>query len=341
MQSLLERLVNKQALQEDEIAHLFDHMLDGQMHPSQIAAFLTAWRINGESKHELAIGATKLRERAEKMFIPDNLRPLLDNCGTGGDGQHSFNISTASAIVAAAAGVKIAKHGNRSVSSQCGSADLLFAAGFPTNLSGQSCVKLLEKTGLTFFFAPHFHPALQHIMPIRKELGIRTIFNLLGPLANPIAPENQLLGVGKRGYLEPMADALIQLKIKNAAIVHSHDGMDEISPCDRTDMIRVTDRQKTALTINPKDFAINSTHVDIKGGDPKTNLDILINLLQGNTNGPFGAIVLNTAAILWLANKSKDFSSGTLLAQDILRSGKAQNYFFSWIKTAQEIAHSE
>lgn len=337
--NLLEGLMRGDKLTRATVEGLFDQMLGGQLDGAQVAALLTAWRMRGETAEELAIGASYLRQRALAPHIPANLRPLADNCGTGGDGANSFNISTTAAIVAAAAGVRIAKHGNRGVSSRCGSADLLFAAGFPAKLSREAAASLLSETGLTFFFAPNFHPVMQHVGPIRKALGIRTIFNLLGPLANPIAPEFQLVGVGSHSQMALLAEALRQLGTKRALVVHSQDGLDEISPAAKTDYVLLTDGQLQSGIIDPWQLGINAQKSDLAGGDAAHNLDLLHGILANRARpGLTAAIALNAGSLLWLTGTAADLNTGYQSALGIIASGRAQDFFQAWIKRAGELS---
>ncbi len=263
--------------------------------------------------------------------------PLIDIVGTGGDGAHTFNISTASAIVAASCGVTMAKHGNRSVSSKCGSADLLFEAGFPAELKPEAAARLLEKEGFTFFFAPQFHPLMKHVMPVRKALGVRTIFNLLGPLANPIFPEIQLIGVGARDFLRPMAGALQKLGCHKGMIVHSRDGLDEISPSAVTDALVIDGPDIKELTVDPKTFGIKAELAQLKGGDATHNLKILNELLDGKEGAVSEAVRLNAGALLWLCDKSESFTEGYALAKERLLTGKTKTFFENWISKAKEL----
>lgn len=339
MKDLLDKLLQTQSLSEDELQSVFTAMFAGELTPCQIASFLTAWRLAGESGKELAAGAKMMREAAISPPLPSSTRPLADNCGTGGDGSNSFNISTASAIVAAANGLKIAKHGNRSVSSKCGSADLLFAAGLPENLGPEKTAKLLEATGFTFFFAPHFHPVMKYVMPVRKELGVRTIFNFLGPLANPISPELQLIGVGDKRFLRPMAEAAQKLGIHKALVVHSEDGLDEISANDITLGFLVGNGEISEFKFDPNsELGIAKNKCDISGGDPSENLAILNRLFAGEKSGPFHAVCINAGALLWQSEKSSSIKEGYKLCQASIESGSVKTYFQNWIEKAKEMA---
>ena len=338
---LLNRLVTGQRLDSLENQRVFTEMLNGTLSDAQVASFLTAWRVIGEQRGELTAGASAMRDRAIRLSIPPHLRPLSDNCGTGGDGASTFNISTASAIVAASCGVHLAKHGNRSVSSQCGSADLLFKVGFPEDLGPDQAVELLEKTGFTFFFAPGFHPALRPIMPVRKSLGIRTIFNLLGPLANPVRPEIQLVGVGDRSYLRPVAESLRDLGVVRALVVHSRDGLDEISPCALTDCQMVDDGGIKSFSIDPTEHNIAARMEDLRGGDSDHNASLLWELLDAGSNPKSDAIadavVMNAGAMIWLNQKAESFAVGMSLARSQLKNKLARDYFKGWLSTARAL----
>lgn len=323
-----------------ETAAVFQSMLRGELTETEVSALLVAWRFRGETGVELAAGGAAMRAHAVRVALPAGVRPLADNCGTGGDGAGSFNLSTAAAIVASAAGVRVAKHGNRSVSSQCGSADLLFAAGFPETLSHEGTVALLAETGFTFFFAPQFHPALKHVMPVRKTLGVRTVFNLLGPLANPIAPEFQIIGVGAKTCLRPMAEALAGLGVTRGLVVHSRDGMDELSAVALTDAISIDGGQLAETVFDPAALGLKAAAVDIKGGDPATNLGILRELLAGEPRraGLADAIALNAGALMWVAGAAPSLAAGLATARGVIASKKAEEHFARWIAAAQRLA---
>jgi anthranilate phosphoribosyltransferase len=339
LRDTLEKLLTRQPVGESECEVAFTAMLEGRLSEAEIAAFLTALRAKGEDFSDLAAGARAMRARAGALSIPVSLRPLADNCGTGGDGSGSFNISTTAAIVAASLGVRIAKHGNRSISSKCGSADLLFRAGFPESLSISGTAALLEKTNFTFFFAPNFHPAMKFVGPVRKALGIRTIFNLLGPLANPISPEVQLIGVGAHGYLKPMAEAAMKIGIGTTLVVHSRDGMDEISPSAVTDCVLAKGGKLTEMTLDPATIGISGSH-DLNGGDADANFKILTKLLAGEGSPCADAVALNAGALLWLTGNSADIKDGYLRAKAQISSGKSRDFFNNWVATAKSLAGS-
>ena len=336
VKTLLEKIVDKESLNRSELEEVFAKMLSGDYESAHIAALLVAWRIHGVGGDHFAVGAEFMRQNALKPNIPDSCRPLLDNCGTGGSGFAKFNISTATAIVASACGVRLAKHGSKSVSSKCGSADLLFAAGFPEKISPERAALLLEKTGLTFFYAPNFHPVMKHVMPTRKALGIRTIFNLLGPLANPVQPEYQLLGVGAQIYAKPIAEALTKLGLKKALVVHSDDGLDEVSPVSNTTAYLVDGTNLSELLIEPKKLGINAVMDDVRGGSPEENLQILNDLLDAKHPKAESAVLINAGVALWLYAAASSIEAGVQLAGDCIQSGAARKHFDNWIELANE-----
>jgi len=331
----LNKLTKAGRLTEAELEAVFSQMLSGALSAVQTAAFLIAWRVQGEQATELAAGAQFLRRHSLQPRLPDGGANLADNCGTGGDGLNTFNISTAAAIVAASCGVRIAKHGNRSVSSQCGSADLLFAAGFPDQLSPAQAAAILTETGFTFFFAPNFHPTMRHVMPVRKELGVRTIFNLLGPLANPLQPQVQLIGVSELGFLQPMAEALQQLGLRRGLVVCAEDGLDEISPEVPTQMIELRQGKLQRHVLNPKEYGIDATTSEIVGGDAQINLGILHRFLAGEKSAIMQTVCLNAAALLWLTDHCASIKEGYELALQRVASGEVKKYFARLISVAQ------
>ncbi|MEZ4742774.1 MAG: anthranilate phosphoribosyltransferase [Bdellovibrionota bacterium] len=337
MQMIIEKLLSQHKLKDDELSSIFEQMFTGKLSESQISCFLTAWRICGESKSELYTGAAAMRQHAQKPTINRSLGPLMDNCGTGGDGSQSFNISTAAAIIAASVGCKIAKHGNRSISSKCGSADLLFAAGLPDNLNPQQSLTLLEKTGFTFFFAPNFHPVMKYVMPVRKALGVRTIFNLLGPLANPINPDYQVIGVGISSALLPIAEAAQKLKIKKALVIHSKDGLDEISPADITNGFLVNEDKIEPFTFDPLSVGIKGSLSDLRGGEVEFNLDILHKLLANETVSARDAVILNAATVIWLYGKASSIQDGLEQANKAISSFHTRDFFNQWLEKAREV----
>ena len=339
MPDKLERVLSGERLSKEELQKVFTSLLAPGCPPEIIASWLIAWRMQSETRQELAVGADLLRQHSKTVILPDKIRPLGDNCGTGGDGSQSFNISTASAIVGAAAGLHLVKHGNRGISSSCGSADLLFEAGFPEDLSCAKAIDLLVATGLTFFFAPSYHPAMAHIGPVRRSLGVRTIFNLLGPLANPVLPDYQVLGVGDASYLDPMASALQELGVGRALVVHSQDGLDEISPAAPTHA-RLIDQMKDQieeLVIDPADFGDIGDLSELVGGQPSLNHQILQKVLTGSGSSISSAVSLNAGALIWISGSAEDLGEGVARAKEILTSGKAKSFFDHWLQKARAL----
>ncbi len=333
---ILEKLLDGNPLDREEISLVFSEMFAGKLSDSQIASFITAWRLQGEDSLLLHTAASFLRQHATKFESFDDLRPLSDNCGTGGSGIAKFNISTAAAIVASAAGARIAKHGNRNVSGVCGSADLLFEAGLPDNLSHEKILRLLRVTGFCFFFAPNFHPVMKHVMPARKSLGIRTVFNLLGPLANPIAPDYQVIGVSLKKHLRPMAEALNKFKVRRGLVVHSRDGLDEISPSAITDGILIHKGKLKTMTIDPKKFKINTRLAEVGGGSPAQNLKILKSLLKAEKTPVADAVVLNAGALLWVNELCDSIGEGMAVCRDKLATGMVKKHFENWLELAKQ-----
>ena len=340
MHATLEALLSHKPLTLAETQGLFAAMLSGELTDAQIGAVLAAWRLCKVGSDELYAGASVMRAQATPVKLPGDPRPLIDNCGTGGDGSHSFNISTAAAIVAASAGARVAKHGNRSVSSKCGSADLLFAAGLPQDLTPDGTAELLASTGFTFFYAPNYHPALKHVAAARKQLKVRTIFNLLGPLANPLAPDLQLIGVGSPLELRPMAEALVRLGTKRSMVVHSRDGLDEISCADLTDALLIHDKQISPLLIDPTAYDCAAPRSAFAGGDADHNLGLLNSLFAGAAPGLAAVVALNAGAVLWLAGTAASLEAGVALAQRQISSKAARDYFASWLRAAIALAPS-
>jgi anthranilate phosphoribosyltransferase len=339
MQKLLEKFLSPGALSSVDYDQAFNALFENKLNESQVAALLAAMRVKADKTMALISGSKIMRANAISPELSTAAREgLIDNCGTGGDGLNTFNISTGSAIIAASLGAKLAKHGNRSVSSKCGSADLLFAAGYPDTLSETATANLLETTGFGFFFAPAFHPKMKPLMPTRKALGIKTIFNFLGPLVNPINPEYQLLGVGHKNYHKPVAEALKDLGIKRAAVVHSKDGLDEFSPAALTDVYFIENGVIEEHTIDPAKYITPVTIEQIAGGDVEDNLAILHDLLDGKDIPVKQAIILNAGACLWVCGKAESLEVGCEQAKHAIESGMAKTYFEKWISTAKSMA---
>lgn len=318
---LLGRLAEGAVLSEAEAEGAFDIMMGGDATPSQMGAFLMALRIRGERVEEIAGAARSLRARAQRIDAPSG---TLDTCGTGGDGAGTFNISTAVAFVVAGCGVPVAKHGNRAISSKSGAADVLAALGVNLDADFQRVRQALWEIGLCFLMAPRHHTAMRNVGPTRIELGTRTVFNLLGPLANPAGARRQLLGVFAERWLEPMAEVLRLLGSETAWIVHGTDGLDEITTTGATHVAELRNGAIRRFTVEPGDIGLpRAAPGDLKGGDAETNAAALRALLEG-TAGPYRDIVLlNAAAALHIADRVPDLSTGAALAARSIDEGWA------------------
>lgn len=321
---LLESLLAANDLSKEQSNYLMNSWLENKIEPVQTGAFLAAFRAKGVSGDELSAMAKILQDAST---TPSDLPSydLVDTCGTGGDGANTFNISTAVAFVSAALGVKIAKHGNRSASGKVGSADVLENLGLPLNVSSEKVVEALKNLGITFLFAPSWHPSLVNLAPLRKSLGVRTIFNLLGPLVNPLRPKSQVLGVAKADLLDPMSVALKGMGLKRAVVVHGAGGLDEASLAG-ANQFRFLDKDVIrSEIINPSDLGLTEiSNESLKGDDLKTNSQILMSLLMGEGNKYHKEVVaLNTALVLWVSGAEDDLSLGVKRSLDCLNTDKS------------------
>lgn len=322
MKHILNRLIQGCDLSVQELDTAFNTIMDGRATDGQIAAFLTALHLKGITTTELSSGAKMMRERA--LPIRPTSANLLDTCGTGGDASGTFNISTVSAIIAASGDVPVAKHGNRSQSSRCGSADVLEALGVPLAKTAEQVVKLVDDIGIGFIFAPNFHPAMKHAAPVRKELGFRTIFNLLGPLSNPSRAKRQLLGVYDQSLLLPFAEVLKDLGTQRAMVVHGEDGMDEITTTGVTYVSEVYSGKIRHYRIHPVDFGLKQGEFcDLKGGDAIENAKILTDILSGIPGPKRDITLLNAGAALYVAGRGDTISDGIAYAESLIDSGRA------------------
>ncbi|HSJ63216.1 MAG TPA: anthranilate phosphoribosyltransferase [Gemmatimonadaceae bacterium] len=318
----IRRLAAHESLSADETAAAFDEVMRGEATPAQTAAMLMALRVKGETSEEIAGGARALRHAMIALPAEDR-EALVDTCGTGGGRIPTFNISTASALLAAGAGVRVAKHGNRSFTTSCGSADVLEALGVRIEMAVEDMARALEQAGIVFMFAPLMHPAMRHVGPVRRELGIPTIMNVLGPLANPAGAGRQVVGVAEPGRLPLLAGALAALGSRHALVVHGEPGMDEISPMATTTVREVRDGAVHEWTIAPEDFGFpRATAEELAGGSPAENAAIIEAVLRGErTDGARSAVLLNTAAALYVAGRCVDFTDGVRHATDALGGG--------------------
>jgi len=297
-------------------------IMDGEATPAQVSAFLVGLRMKGETAEELLGAARAMRSRVAAVEAPPG--PVLDTCGTGGDGAHTFNISTAAAIVAAACGVKVAKHGNRSVSSRCGSADVLEALGVNLALPPDILSKALSEIGIAFLFAPNLHPAMRHAAGPRREIGIRTVFNLLGPLTNPAGATHQLVGVYDQSRVEQVAETLGSLGARRALVVHGDPGLDEISICGPTLVAQWDEAGLRTYTVTPEELGIQPAPVDaLRGGDAAHNAALLRGVLTGEPGPLRDAVLVNAGAALVAAGAAEDVREGVTLAAQAVDSGRA------------------
>ncbi len=310
----------------DEAKEAFERLFLGEMDENEARKLLVEMAERGESAEEIAAAAEVMRRHSIKLPVPEELQEkLIDNCGTGGDKSGSFNISTTVSLVLAGAGCFVAKHGNRSITSRSGSADMLEALGVRLDLEPKQQVKMLEECGFTFIFAVLHHPAMKFIMPIRKSIPHRTIFNILGPLSNPAGVKKQMIGVFEPSFVPKMAEALKRLGSSRAMVVSSLDGLDEISLSDRSEAMMLEDGRLSEISIDPLDYGIERYPMEaIAGGDAKENAKITASILSGETKGAKRDIVLiNTAAALIVDKKASNFSEGLEIAKETIDSGRA------------------
>lgn len=317
-------LVERKDLGRAVIAQVFEEIFEGRATQAQLGAFLIALRLKGETAEEIAGAAGVMRAKATRVRTPSNA-VVLDTCGTGGDGAQTFNISTAVAFIAAAAGATVAKHGNRSVSSRCGSADVLAAAGVGLDTPVEGVERCLEQLGIGFLFAPALHGVMKHVIGPRREIGVRSIFNLLGPLANPAGATHQLLGVYDGALVPVLAQTLQKLGSVRALVVHGEDGLDEVSPCAPTLAALVEDGEVRTLRLTPEDAGIERLDpAAIRGGDPAENAALLKALFDGAPGPLREAVVLNAAAAIWVSGFAKDLRDGAEVARAAIDGGHAR-----------------
>jgi len=314
-------LVQGKDLSEPEMIGSMRDIMEGQATDALIASFLTALRIKGETVDEITGAVKVMREKATKIIAPAN---TVDTCGTGGDMANTFNISTTSALVVAACGSPVAKHGNRSVSSRSGSADVLEALGIKIDLEPKKVEQCLASTGFGFMFAPLFHPAMKYAIGPRREMGIRTIFNILGPLTNPAGAERQVLGVFNDSLTDVMAGVLANLDVKHAFIVHGEDGLDEITNTDRTKVSELKNGRIDTYFISPEDFGFRmAKKSDLAGGTARENADITIEILKGETGPARDIVIMNSAAALMAGDRAHDLRTAAGMAAESIDSGAA------------------
>jgi len=321
----LTQLIERRDLTHTDMLDLMRHIMGGQLTPAQISAVLVGLRVKGESISEIAAAAEVMRELSTKVVVKDDGH-LIDTCGTGGDGAQTFNISTASAIVAAAAGAKVAKHGGRSVSSKCGSADILEKLGVNVNLTPAQVAHSVEQIGVGFMFAPNHHSAMKHAAPVRKELGVRTLFNLLGPLTNPAGAKNQVMGVFHRDLTGKLARVLQQLGSRHVLVVHGADGMDEISISATTFIAELKNGEVSEYTVSPEQFGLKAAALNtIQVTDADEAKAMLLGVMENQTGAARDIVLLNAGAAIYVAGLTDTLEHGVKKATEMLASGAAKN----------------
>ncbi len=330
----INQLLEGQDLATSQMHGLMTQMVEGQVTPVQTAGLLVALRAKGERVEEIVAAAQVLREKAERIEVR---RPhLIDTCGTGGDGLDTFNVSTTSAFVVAAAGGRVAKHGNRSVSSRCGSADVLEAAGVNLDLTPQQVKRCIEEIGVGFLYAPRHHGALKHVATVRRELGVRTLFNLLGPLLNPADAPHQLLGVFDGRYVEPLAWALQQLGSHHVLVVHAQDGLDEISLASPTQVAELAGGLVRSYTIEPTQFGMDPKPLEsIRVETVEDSLNMMRSVLEGSPGAAADIVALNAGAAIYAADLTDSLMEGVEKAQDVIAIGAAMEKLNALIEWSQ------
>lgn len=326
IQQALQALLNKQDLSSEQMRAVMRQIMTGNATDAQIGGFLIALRCKGETVDEIAAAAEVLRELATK--VPVRGDHVIDTCGTGGDGANTFNISTTCAFVVAAAGGQVAKHGNRAASSSCGSADLLEAAGVNLDLSAKQVADCVNKIGVGFLFAPKHHGAMKHTSNARKEMGVRTLFNLLGPLSNPAGAPNQLIGVFAKQWVEPLAQVLKKLGSKHVLIVNADDGLDEISIASPTTVAELKDGNVSTYTITPEQFGLQRAGLgELAITDAATSLEMVKSVLENKAGPARDIVALNAGAAIYAAGITDSLSAGVDKAQQLIASGAAKAKF--------------
>lgn len=331
IQTAIRTVIDRKDLTSEEMTQVMTTIMTGDATPSQIGGFLVGLRMKGETVEEIVGAASVMRKLAAAVeFSTDafSVENLVDTCGTGGDGINTFNISTASAFVVAAAGGKVAKHGNRSVSSSCGSADVLEAAGVKLDITPEQVARCVEHLGVGFMFAPMHHSAMKHAIGPRKEMAVRTIFNVLGPLTNPAGAPNQVLGVFSRDLVRPLAEVLKTLGSNHVLVVHSADGMDEISIGDETFVAELKGGEITEYTISPEQFGMERASLaSLTVSDAEGSLKMINSVFSNESSPAHDVVSLNAGAAIYAANLSDDLAQGVAMAQDAIGSGLARGKF--------------
>jgi len=334
IQTAINDVINNINLNHEDMHSVMKTIMKGEATPAQIGGFLVALRIKGETVDEITAAAEVMRELATKVEVDKT--NLIDTCGTGGDSCNTFNISTTSAFVVAASGARVAKHGNRSVSSKSGSADILEAAGINIELDAKQVASCIENVGIGFMFAPMHHSAMKHAIGPRRELGLRTLFNVLGPLTNPASAPNQIIGVFDKKWLNPLAETLNQLGSKHVLVVHSEDGMDEISVSAKTFISELNNKEINNYEITPNDFGIKKFNInDLSVETIDESLTMMKSVFDNNNNAAKSIVSLNAGAAIYAAGISDSIKSGVEMAKNIIESGAAKKKFEMLIQHTQ------
>ncbi|OUU75239.1 MAG: anthranilate phosphoribosyltransferase [Methylococcaceae bacterium TMED69] len=334
---ILKKLLMQEHLTEKEASNVFKAMINGELTDAQISCFLSLLASNGESPTEIAAAAKVMRMNC--LRVPTNVQNLVDTCGTGGDNSNTFNVSTGAAFIAAAAGVKIAKHGNRSASSNSGSADLLEKAGSEINLPPDKVAYCIENLGIGFMFAPNYHRATKKVVAIRKELGIRTLFNLVGPLTNPAPVYTQVIGIFDSNLIEKYLEVLIKLDCKRAMVIASRDGLDEISVASNSIVGELYDKKYKILELDPEKIGIkkhDKPKIDVKNAEE--SLRIIRSVFNGEKGAAFDMLALNAAAVIYIGGISEDLKEGVEIAKAVIEKGEVTNLFNKYIETTKRLA---
>jgi anthranilate phosphoribosyltransferase len=332
----IKKLCMKEDLSYEEAKGVMDEIMGNKASPVQMSSFLTALSLKGETIDEITGSAQAMRQHCIRLLHDLS---VLEIVGTGGDKSNSFNISTTSSIVISACGVPVAKHGNRSASSQCGSADVLEALGVDITVSAEKSKELLDSIGICFLFAQNYHIAMKYVAPIRRELGIRTVFNILGPLANPAGASMQLMGVFDQSLVQPLAQVMANLGVTDGMVVYGQDGLDEISLSGPTTVCEVRNHTFTNYEITPEQFGLQRcSKAELLGGDAQTNAEISKMVISGKLHGPKrDVVVLNTACALYIAKKVKTIEEGVAMAIEAIDSGKANEKLEAFIRLSNEV----
>lgn len=340
LKAAIGRVVEGKDLTRAEAEAVMTGIMQGEATPAQLGAFLAALHLKGESPEEIAGFVSTLRALSVRVELarPD----AIDVVGTGGDGAGTFNISTVSAIVCAGAGAAVAKHGNRAASSACGSADVLEALGVKIDLGPKGVARCVEEVGVGFMFAPRFHPAMRHAAPVRRELGIRTVFNLLGPLANPARVRRQLVGAARPAIAALLARSLVALGTDHVLVVHGEDGLDEISPCGPTRLWEVRHGELEERTVRPEDLGLKpARREEVAGGGPERNREIAERVLGGQDGGARTAVLLNAGASLYVAGRVRSIRDGVAQAAEAIDSGRARATLARFVERSHELARED